>query len=79
MKKFLESRRVLALRAYLRKTFERIKNERINYVEFSIHLDANSTELPLAQVRYELAKLGATGIETIPLESSIPGLNAIDF
>lgn len=54
-------------------------NEGLNYVEFSIQLDVNSSELPLARVRYELAKLGATGIETIPLESSIPGLDAIDF
>jgi len=54
-------------------------NEGINYVEFSIQLDANSKELPLARVRYELALLGATGIETIPLESSIPGLDVLDF
>jgi ATP phosphoribosyltransferase len=54
-------------------------NEGINYVEFSIQLDANSKDLPLARVRYELALLGATGIETIPLESSIPGLDVLDF
>ena len=35
--------------------------------------------LPIARVRYELAKLGATHLETIPLDSSIPGLDAIDF
>ena len=29
--------------------------------------------------RYELAKIGATAIETVPLESSIPSLSAIDF
>ena len=49
------------------------------FVEFSIQLDANSKDLPLARVRYELAKLGATGIETVPLESSIPGIDAINF
>ncbi len=49
------------------------------FVEFSIQLDAISSELPLAKVRYELAKLGATGIETVPLESSIPGIDAIAF
>lgn len=54
-------------------------NEGINYVEFSIQLEANSKDLPLARVRYELALLGATGIETIPLESSIPGLEVLDF
>lgn len=50
-----------------------------NYVEFSIELDVTAKELPLAQVRYDLAKLGATGIETVPLESSIPGIDVIDF
>lgn len=54
-------------------------NEGINYVEFSIQLDVSAQNLTLARVRYELAKLGATGIETIPLESSIPGLDVIDF
>jgi len=54
-------------------------NEGTKYVEFSIQLDVSAKELTLAKVRYELAKLGATGIETIPLESSIPGLDVIDF
>lgn len=54
-------------------------NEGVNFTEFSIQLDAASTDLPLARVRYELAKIGATAIETIPLESSIPGLDVIDF
>ncbi len=54
-------------------------NEGVNFIEFSIQLDAASKKLPLAQVRYELAKRGATAIETIPLESSIPGLDVIDF
>ncbi len=54
-------------------------NEGVNYTEYSIEMKADSTELPLPKVRYELAKLGATSIETIPLESSIPGLDAIDL
>ena len=54
-------------------------NEGVNFIEFSIQLDASSKELPLARIRYELAKMGATAIETIPLESSIPGLDAIEF
>jgi ATP phosphoribosyltransferase len=54
-------------------------NHGVNFTEFSIQLDTQSTKLPLARVRYELARLGATGIETIPLESSIPGLDAIEF
>ena len=54
-------------------------NHGVNFTEFSIQLDTQATKLPLARVRYELARLGATGIETIPLESSIPGLDAIEF
>jgi ATP phosphoribosyltransferase len=54
-------------------------NEGPNYTEFSIQLDAQSKELPLARVRYELARLGATYIETVPLDSCIPGINAISF
>lgn len=54
-------------------------NQGVNFAEFNVQMDASNTELPLARVRYELAKLGATNIETIPLDSSIPGLSAIDF
>lgn len=54
-------------------------NEGQNYAEFSIQLDVKSKDLTLARVRYELAKLGATGIETIPLESSIPGLDVLEI
>ncbi len=54
-------------------------HEGAKYMEFSIQLDASSTEHPLAKVRYELARLGATAIETIPLESSIPSLDVINF
>jgi len=54
-------------------------NQGQNYAEFSIQLDVKARDLTLARVRYELAKLGATGIETIPLESSIPGMNVIVF
>jgi ATP phosphoribosyltransferase len=53
--------------------------EGANFTEFTILLDTVSAEPPLAQVRFELAKLGATSIETIPIESSIPGLGAVDF
>jgi len=50
-----------------------------NYTEFSVQMDTNNRDLPLAKVRYELARLGATHIETVPLDSCIPGINAIDF
>lgn len=54
-------------------------NEGVNFTEFSIQMSSSSKELPIARVRYELAKLGASHIETIPLDSSIPGYDAIDF
>ena len=54
-------------------------NEGVNFTEFSIELNMANKNLPLARVRYELAKRGATNIETIPLDSSIPGLDVIDF
>ena len=69
--------------AYLEKNklfgTEPTMNEGINYVEFGIELDVRAKDLTLARVRYELAKLGASDIETIPLESSIPGLHVIEF
>jgi ATP phosphoribosyltransferase len=50
-----------------------------HYNEFSVQMDTANPALPLARVRYELAKLGATHIETVPLDSCIPGVHAIDF
>ena len=49
------------------------------YAEFSVQMNTNHPALPLAQVRFELAKLGATHIETVPLDSCITGLDAVDF
>jgi ATP phosphoribosyltransferase len=48
------------------------------YTEYSIEVDTASAKLPLARVRYELALLGARGIDTIPLTSSIPSISAIE-
>jgi len=54
-------------------------NEGIGFIEFSIQMEMNNPGMPIAKVRYELAKLGATGIETVPLDSCIPGIGAVDF
>jgi hypothetical protein len=35
-------------------------------------------EKPVALVRYNLAKLGAQSINTVPITSSIPGLRAVE-
>src|SRR5262245_18271218 len=69
--------------AYLEKNklfgTEPTMNEGEKYMEFSVELKTHDPNLPIARVRYELAKIGATAIETAPLESSIPSLSAIDF
>lgn len=54
-------------------------NEGPDFTEFSVQMDTQDKNLPLARVRYELARLGATHIETVPLESCIPGIDAVDF
>ncbi len=54
-------------------------NEGVNFTEFNIQMSTADPNLPLARVRYDLARLGATHIETVPIESCIPGLDAIDF
>ncbi len=54
-------------------------NEGFNFTEFSIQMHTDGQTLPLARVRYDLACLGASHIETVPLESCIPGLSSIDF
>ena len=69
--------------AYLRenKLFgdEPTMNSGTNYNEFSIQMDTDNPRLPIAKVRYELARLGATYIETVPLDSCIPGLDSVSF
>jgi ATP phosphoribosyltransferase len=49
-----------------------------SYIEYSIELDTANAKLPLARVRYDLAKLGARGIDTVPLTSSIPNASVIE-
>lgn len=53
--------------------------EGAGFTEFTVQMDTANKTLPLARVRYELARLGATHIETVPLDSCIPGFDAIDF
>jgi ATP phosphoribosyltransferase len=47
------------------------------FTEYNIQIDAGNKNEPLAKVRYELAKRGATSINTLPVQSSIPGLKVI--
>jgi ATP phosphoribosyltransferase len=52
-------------------------NKGREYTEYNIQVDTDDPEKPLAMVRYQLAKLGARSINTIPITSSIPGLKVI--
>jgi ATP phosphoribosyltransferase len=47
------------------------------YTVYNIQVDTSGGKVPLAMVRYHLAKLGATNIDTLPIQSSIQGLDAL--
>jgi len=48
------------------------------YTVYNIQVDTNGdSKVPLAMVRYQLAKLGATNIDTLPIQSSIQGIDAV--
>jgi len=49
------------------------------YTVFSIQVDTSCKKVPLAMVRYQLAKLGATNIDTLPIQSSIQSIDAISL
>ncbi len=70
-----------AVLAYLRENRlfadEPTMNEGSSFTEFSVQMDVGDARLPLAKVRYELARLGATHIETVPLDSCIPGIDVV--
>ena len=52
-------------------------NKGKEYTEYDIQVDTDNADKPLAMVRYNLAKLGARSINTIPISSSIPGIKVI--
>jgi ATP phosphoribosyltransferase len=52
-------------------------NKGKEYTEYNIQVDVDDPEKPIAMVRYQLAKLGARSINTIPITSSIPGMKVI--
>ena len=47
------------------------------FTVYNIQIDAGNINEPLAKVRYELAKLGATSINTLPVQSSIPSIKVL--
>jgi len=48
-----------------------------NFTVYNVQIDAGNISEPLAKVRYELAKRGATSINTLPVQSSIPSIKVI--
>ncbi|HAK45702.1 MAG TPA: hypothetical protein DCO79_07275 [Spirochaeta sp.] len=50
-----------------------------SFAQYSIQVETNNPQIPLAKVRYELIKNGACSIDTVPLLSSIPDLEVIDI
>ena len=58
---------------------EPTKNAGRSFTEFSIQVDLKNKEIPLAQIRYELAKKKAVNIDTIPIQSSIQSIDVLGF
>jgi ATP phosphoribosyltransferase len=58
---------------------EPTKNIGPTYTEFNIQVDEDNKNLPLAKVRYELAKFGALNIDTVPIDSSIQSIDVLGF
>ena len=48
-----------------------------DFTQYSIQVDAGGAKQPVARIRYELARIGAKNIDTIPLLSSIPSLDCV--
>ncbi|MCQ2604483.1 MAG: hypothetical protein MJ215_05515 [Spirochaetia bacterium] len=49
------------------------------FSQYCIQLESASKTMPIAKVRYELIKLGARSIETVPILSSIPDLSVLNL
>jgi ATP phosphoribosyltransferase len=49
------------------------------YTEYSIQVNTADKNTPLAKIRFDLAMLKAKHIDTIPINSSIPGIEVIDI
>lgn len=56
---------------------EPTKNIGESFTEYSIQVDIDETEVPLAKIRYELAKRKAVNINTIPITSSILSIDDV--
>jgi ATP phosphoribosyltransferase len=52
-------------------------NKGHDFTQYSIQVETDSVARPVARVRYELAKLGAKNIDTVPVLSSIPSISRV--
>ncbi len=52
------------------------KTEGDRFVQYSIQMRTDDPHVPIARARYELAKLGARSINTMPLTSAIPAVSS---
>jgi ATP phosphoribosyltransferase len=50
-----------------------------DFTEYSIQVNTADKNVPLAKIRYDLAMLKAKHIDTIPIDSSIPGIDVINI
>ena len=48
-----------------------------DFTVYNVQVDTGNINEPLAKVRFELARLGATSINTLPVQSSIPNVKVI--
>ncbi len=58
---------------------EPTKNTGKSFTEFSVQVDIDNTRQSLALVRYQLAKMGAVNIDTIPIDSSIQNIDVLSL
>lgn len=58
---------------------EPTKTQGKDFTVYNIQVNTNDMDLPLAKIRYELAKRGAKNIDTMPLSSAIPSLDALNL
>jgi len=55
------------------------KTEGEKFIQYSIQMVSDDPAIPIAKARYDLARLGARSINTMPLESAIPSVASIDL
>ena len=55
------------------------KTEGDQFVQYSVQMRTDDPVIPIARARYELARLGARSINTMPLTSSVSGVRCVDL